>query len=135
MTTWLYPANPKYYDVLGAFRKERTPIWPISSNVEKGDIVNIYVGAPYKQIICKCKVISIDSDGDDILAQDNRYLKVEMKEIDKQFMRLNVVQNYPIIEDGPTSFLVLKENGLKGSIMGPQKLENNLQLKEYLGKL
>jgi hypothetical protein len=49
MTYWLYPANTKYYDVLGAF-SERIAYWPAKTKVAVGDSVLIYLSAPYKQI-------------------------------------------------------------------------------------
>jgi len=46
---WLYPANLKFYDVLGAFREPET-YWPVSSGVEPGNRVFIYLTAPLKRI-------------------------------------------------------------------------------------
>ena len=61
MKHWLYPANPKYYRIFEAFSLDNT-YWPISTNVEVGDLVYIYLSAPHKQIgyLCEVEEIGID---------------------------------------------------------------------------
>ncbi len=63
---WLYPANIKYYDVIGAFSQPET-YWPISSKVEVGDIVLIYLAVPYKQIGFVCRILDVGIDMDLIM--------------------------------------------------------------------
>lgn len=48
MKHWIYPANSKYYDIIAAFTEESQTAWPMNSNVEIGDCVYIYSGAPFK---------------------------------------------------------------------------------------
>lgn len=132
MKHWLYPANPKIYDIIPAFTEiDKTP-WPISSKVEIGDIIYIYTGNPYKQILFKCEVLEIDLSGEEVINNVKKYIKVQGNSSKKSFMNLKTIDKYEIDNLGPMCFGVLKENGLKGSIMGPQCLENNKELFEYI---
>lgn len=51
---WIVPANPKFYDVINAFNDTDVTIWKQSSNINVGDIVYLYVAAPYSKIMFKC---------------------------------------------------------------------------------
>ena len=53
---WLVPANPKFYDVVGAFEKDECIIWKQSTAIRAGDTVYLYVGAPYSAILYGCRV-------------------------------------------------------------------------------
>lgn len=44
---WLVPANPKFYDIKNCFKKENTILWKQSNNIDKGDIIYIYVASPF----------------------------------------------------------------------------------------
>ena len=57
---WLIPANPKYYDVIQAFEENEIIDWTQSSNVHVGDIIYMYVGAPYSALMYKCKAVEVD---------------------------------------------------------------------------
>lgn len=57
---WLIPANPKYYDVVGAFRENRVIEWKQSSDVRVGDFVYMYVAAPYSSVMYKCRALEVD---------------------------------------------------------------------------
>ena len=38
---WLVPANPKYYDIQGAFEQSKEIDWKQGKGIKKGDIVYI----------------------------------------------------------------------------------------------
>ena len=57
---WIVPANPKFYDVVGAFEKNNAINWKQSSDVRVGDIVYLYVAAPYSAILYKCMAEEVD---------------------------------------------------------------------------
>ena len=57
---WLIPANPKYYDVIKAFEEKEIIDWKQSSDVRVGDLVYMYVGAPYSALMYKCKAVEVD---------------------------------------------------------------------------
>ena len=56
---WLLPANPKYFDVLGAFKSQKVHTWPTRKKMSKGDNVYVYYAAPYSSIVMKAKVIDV----------------------------------------------------------------------------
>lgn len=57
---WLIPANPKYFDLIQAFNENDTLEWTQRSNMQAGDFVYIYVGAPYSALMYKCQVLETD---------------------------------------------------------------------------
>lgn len=61
MGHWRYPANIKYYDVVGAFAQKKT-YCPVNSKVAVDDIIYFYLSAPYKQIGFVCRVLEVDMD-------------------------------------------------------------------------
>lgn len=132
MKNWLYPANVKFYDVVGAFTNEDLVAWPMTSKVEVGDTVYMYLGQPYKQIMFKCQVEEINKPMDQVMDQAKKYMKTEGKSPKKNFMLLKTVEQYDKNQEGPLAFSMMKLNGLKGSIMGPQCLENNETLFNYI---
>jgi len=133
MKHWIYPGNPKYYDIIAAFTLEQEAAWPINSNVKVGDYVYLYGGSPYKQILFKCQVTDVDAPAEAVVSQGEKYVKVQgSPPINKSFMLLKTVKQFQLEELSLVSFRMLKQNGLKGSIMGPQCLENNPTLFAYI---
>ena len=57
---WLIPANPKYYDVIEAFRHEKEIRWKQGAGIRTGDTVFMYVAAPVSAILYRCKVTQTD---------------------------------------------------------------------------
>ncbi len=57
---WLIPANPKFYDVVNCFNNTDTINWKQSSDIKVGDLVYLYVGAPYSAILYKCEAIKVN---------------------------------------------------------------------------
>ncbi|WP_105617144.1 hypothetical protein [Vallitalea okinawensis] len=135
MKHWLYPANVKYYDVVEAFTTEDLIAWPMTSKVEVGDTVYMYLGQPFKQIMFKCQAEEINVPLERVMDQANKYIKTEGKSPKKNFMLLKRLEQYDKNQDGPLAFSMMKLNGLKGSIMGPQCLENNETLYNYIHKM
>ena len=132
MKNWLYPANPKIYHIVAAFSHADETPWPMSSKVELDDFVYIYGGQPYKQILFKCRVVDIGLPPEAVIEKAQKYIKVSGKTPDKPFMMLKTVYEFEMNSNSPVSFHMIKQNGLKGSIMGPRCLENNLELLEYI---
>ncbi|MCG8490440.1 MAG: hypothetical protein MI743_02390 [Sneathiellales bacterium] len=130
---WLYPANTKFYDVIGAFSNDET-YWPRNSNVQAGDTLFIYLAVPYKQIAFKCEVIRADLTGDKILKEVSTYFKQEPKDPDplKAFLKVKTLSRYELDPKGSLTLSYLKDHGLKGMLMGPRKLENAPDLMRYI---
>lgn len=57
---WVVPANPKYYDIQGAFEKAEEIDWKQGSGIRTGDTVFMYVAAPVSAILYKCRVTQTD---------------------------------------------------------------------------
>lgn len=102
---WLLPANPQYFDVLGAFRDDPVLSWHPRKRMKVNDNVYIYYAAPYSSIVLKARVIAVEADG---------------------FTSLEAIEFYD-----PKRYPLnkLKENGLK-TVRFINKLPN--ETKEYL---
>ncbi len=133
MNHWLYPANTKYYDVLGAF-KHSTIYWPINSSVALNDMVYIYLAAPYKQLAFACEIKKINIEQASIIDKLKPYIKGSgnnSKKV-KLFMQLKKINSFAINKDSSLTLQHLKEHGLNGMLMGPRKLENNPPLFNHI---
>ena len=130
---WLYPANLKFYDVIGAFSEPAT-FWPSSSSVEAGDTVFVYLAAPHKQIAFVCTVVETGLAEEGVIDHVKRFFKDVPKDggKPKRFMKLETTSTLPLDSASPLSYACLKENGLTGMLMGPRKLENNPDLLGYI---
>lgn len=122
---WIIPCNPKYYDIVAAFRNLNIIEWTQSNNTEVGDTVYLYVGGEYKSIMYKCEVIAADLRGNRS-TEDYFYYKELSKDPDACYMRLRLIEKYPV-EQYPLK--ELKENGLT-SVQGRSKA--TVQLMKYL---
>jgi hypothetical protein len=133
MVHWLFPANIKFYDVFGAFRKT-VSYWPANATVTVGDLVFIYLAAPYKQIGFLCEVKAIGISFEDALPYIRHFFKetIARKKEPKAFMKLRRTATYKITDRASLSYKQLKQHGLTGMLMGPRKLENNPKLLEYI---
>ena len=133
MTHWLFPANTKFYDVLGAFNEVQT-YWPVNTKVSVGDVVYIYLAAPYKQIAFACDVVDVGLDQDSIFEHIRPFFKnkLDNKKQPKSFMKLQTHASLPIDSETLLAYKHLKQKGLNGMLMGPRKLENNPTLLDYI---
>ena len=123
---WIIPCNPNYYDV-AAFDHLDVIEWSQTNNTAVGDTVYIYVGEKYKSIMFKCEVIAADQYGNRS-TDDYPYYKDLAKDPDARYMKLKLVEKYPV---GQYPLKELKENGLT-SVQGRSKA--TVQLMKYLEK-
>lgn len=130
---WLYPANAKVYDVVAAFALPET-FWPMNSKVDCGDRIYIYLAAPHKQIAFVCEVAEINLDAESVMEEIRPFLKGTSRDKipEKPFMKIGNISGVPLSENALLGYSFLKENGLKGMLMGPRKLENNPELLSYI---
>ncbi|MBQ6654345.1 MAG: MmcQ/YjbR family DNA-binding protein [Erysipelotrichaceae bacterium] len=103
---WLVPANPAYYDVLGAFEKSDVIEWKQSNNIKVGDTVYLYVGQPYSAIMFKCEVLETDIPYD--FHDENLTIR--------RLMRIRKVREYPAER---FTFAVLNSYGVN-AVRGPR---------------
>lgn len=115
---WIIPANPKYYDIIGYFKTNNITTWKQSSNVRVGDIVYLYMAAPYSSILYRCEVIETDIiyDYQDPNIKINRAMKIKLN---KEYSP----DEFP--------FSKLKTYGVN-AIRGPRKVP--IKLSEALNK-
>jgi len=109
---WLVPANPKFYDVVGAFEKEESIIWKQSTAIHVGDTVYLYVGAPVSAILYHCVVEETDIPFE--YADGN----VRMDHV----MRIRRLRKFAP-EDFP--FAALKRYGVN-AVRGPRRMPEKL---------
>ena len=57
---WIIPANPKYYDIKGAFAQVDEINWKQGAGIKKGDTVYMYVAVPVSAVLYKCEVTETD---------------------------------------------------------------------------
>ncbi|MCI9434537.1 MAG: hypothetical protein HFI86_04635 [Bacilli bacterium] len=105
---WLIPANPKFYNVINCFNDVNTINWKQSSDIKIGDIVYLYVGAPYSAVFYKCEAIKVNIPYE---YQDNN-LKMN------RVMTLKLLEKY---NHSKYSFAFLNTYGVR-AIRGPRRI-------------
>lgn len=110
---WIIPANPKYYDVVGAFEASNIVTWKQSSDIHVGDIIYMYVAAPYSSILYKCKAIEVDIPYN--FSDENLTVKNAMK--------VELLEKY---ESGVWSFERMKQFGVY-AVRGPRNMPAELK--------
>ncbi len=133
MAYWLYTANTKYYDVLGAF-SANSAYWPVKSKVAIGDKVLIYLAAPYKQIGFATEVVQIELELQEVFASVSPFFKraPDNRGNGRLFMELVNIKTIELEEHAALSLDRLRQAGLKGMLMGPRNLNGNPELLEYI---
>ena len=109
---WIVPANPKYFDIVGAFEKDDIIIWKQSSNIRPGDIVYMYVAAPYSAILYKCEAVETD------IPYVHRGGKVNIDKV----MRIKKLEQYP---KDLLTFELLGRYGVR-AVRGPRSMPVSL---------
>lgn len=110
---WIIPANPKYYDVIDTFEKSNIVTWKQSSDIHVGDMIYMYVAAPYSSILYKCKAIEVDIPWQ--YSDDNVTVKTAMT--------LELLEKY---ESGKWSFERIREFGVY-AVRGPRNMPKELK--------
>ncbi len=110
---WIVPANPKYYDVIGAFDKSKEINWKQGAGINTGDTVFIYVGAPVSAVMFKCKVEETDIPYD----FDNGKLQI------RSLMKIRLIKKYKPDE---FTFERLKSEFGINAIRGPRGVPYSL---------
>lgn len=111
---WMIPANPKYYDVIQAFEKNEIIDWKQSSDIRKGDLIYMYVAAPYSALMYKCKAVEVDIP----YHYEEKHLTI------KRLMKIQLLQKYS--PDYMTLERLRQEYGIYG-IRGPRSMPNSLK--------
>lgn len=109
---WIVPANPKYYDIINCFNDTDVIEWKQSSDIHVGDVVYIYVGAPYSSILYKCRVDEVN------IPFEYKDKNLSMNRV----MRIKLLKKYNKDE---ISFSRLNELGIN-MIRGPRKISKEI---------
>ena len=96
---WLIPANPKFFDIVGAFKKEDEIIWKQSAALKIGDTAYMYVGSPYSAVLYKCEVTEADipyhyQDKNLTISKVMRIKKLE--EYDKKLLTFHKLEEFGV---------------------------------------
>ena len=112
---WLVPANPKYYDVVTEFDSHDEIRWKQSSDIHVGDIVYLYVGAPYSAVLYKSEVVETDIP-----------YEYKGKELSiNRLMRIKKLKRYP---EGKYTFEFLNRLGIR-AVRGPRRIRKEISEK------
>lgn len=133
MTSWLIPANTKFYDVFAALEQPET-YWPMNAKLSDGDLIYLYPAAPYKQIAFCCDALETGLEFSSIADKVTPFVKGAPSDAPKSkaFMKIRPVQSIGIEKESLLALAMLKENGLNGMLMGARKLDNNPALLRYI---
>ena len=116
---WIIPANPKYFDIEKALRKNNTIIWKQSTDIKINDLIYLYVAAPYSSIMYKFKVNEVNIPYN----YKDKNLKI------KNVMKIELLARY---ENEKISFSILKTFGIN-AIRGPRYMP--LSLSKYINSI
>ncbi|WP_323707918.1 HNH endonuclease [Mammaliicoccus sciuri] len=125
MKYWIIPCNIKSYDVIGAFQALKYIDWKQSRNLksaEVGDLVLIYLSAPYSCIryVCRIKVVNKLK----VTIDDRRFVINGENYVDYgNHMELELIDE---LEEDSLSLKDLQENGMKGAVQGPRSINGKL---------
>lgn len=104
---WVLPANPNYFDIFEYMKNRKTVEWKQPKNINVGDNVYIYIGAPVSAIIYKTVVLEKDI---------NNYYS------DRKTMILKILKEY---DKDKYTFNKVKEYDLR-AVRGPRKMPKKL---------
>lgn len=123
---WIIPCNIKVYDVIEHFKQRDKIIWKNSFTIRPGDIVYLYLSAPYSEIKYKCIVVRNVVDKETL--QNNSYA-IPTKKFNnffskkEKFIELEYVCEFA---KGTFPLPTLKKNGL-GQVQIQARIDRRLQ--------
>lgn len=125
MAEWIITCNTTAYNVEGAFEKFNSIDWKQSTNVEQGDIVYIYVGAPVRAIKYMCQATKVELEVPEI---DDSEFEIDNSNYGNygRYMELTLLKK---LDNKKLAYNHLMENGLK-TVQGPSHVSE--QLSAYL---
>lgn len=130
MRHWIFSANFNIFDIAVAIDETGFINWNIfrTTNIEKGDIVYLYLGKPISQVVFQFEVTDNDLSADEAKAEMESYWKVRFAQNKKRWIRMKFLASAAIPEE-QLQYATLKEMGFRPSTF-PQYLRQ--ELKEYV---
>lgn len=112
-SSWLIPANPKYYDVISYFDQKDTILWKQPAGIKLHDKVYLYLGAPYSAILYQCEVIELN-------------LPYQYQDENLTISKAMKIKRIKCYEKEEYTFTKLKEYGVR-AIRGPRHMPELLE--------
>ena len=110
---WIVPANPRYYDIIGAFSEAEEISWKQGNGIRTGDTVWMYVCAPVSAILYRCSVTETDIP----------YRYADKNLTITALMKIRLLNRIP---PDRFTFEKLKENYGINTIRGPRGIPHSL---------
>jgi len=106
---WIIPSNTKYFDVVSYLEKNNEIVFRRISALREGDIVYIYVTAPYSEIKYRGHVIC-DQVSDDEMKSNEYAIPTKSYDLRKnRYIKIEIDYRYP---EGTFCLNELKQHGL-----------------------
>lgn len=93
MNGWMIICNTQKFDIIKHFENEKTLVWKQPKNVKVGDIVAIYLSAPYSSIKYICKVNEVDIKDTNRILQFYKDRATNVKETD-MYMEIEMMRDF-----------------------------------------
>lgn len=119
---WIVPCSIKFFDVVGHFEKSDSIVWRKVSALKEGDIVYVYIGAPFSEVKYKCKIVN-DNVSEEILKNNQYAVKKTDNSRKQKYIEMKLEYTY---EDGVLSLEKLREHGL-GQTQTQARTDRRLQ--------
>lgn len=119
---WFVPCSVKFYDVVEHLKKNNTIVWRKVSALREGDVVYLYLSAPYSEIKYKCHIID-DNVSEETLKENTYAIKETGARRKQRYIKLQLDYTYP---DGVLSLDKLRDHGL-GQTQTQARTDRRLQ--------
>lgn len=124
MKYWLFPCNPKQYDLEGAFESFDKVEWHQHvKSISVGDKVFIYVGKPFSTLKLLCEVIEVNIPKENRTDRDEVFIKDESLNQKIKHSKSVMLKKIKWID---VSLDELKSNGLVGNVQGQRSFDGKL---------
>lgn len=131
---WIRSAKLKKYDVIAAFSELNEIDWRKSGfAIEQGDIVYIYVGAPYSRIMYKTICTNNDVKSEDFIDDKKYWVNNDEEESVHEYVRLRLVSSCNM--EALSLDTLTKKGYIKGRIQGAYKSINYPELFTYINEM
>ena len=107
MENWILPCNVRFFDVEKHFEEHDTVVWKRGASTKEGDVVYLYLGAPYSQILYRCIVEKEELTKEEV--EENKYAVRAGATPKTKYMLLKLEYKY---KEGTMTLDKLREHGL-----------------------
>ena len=129
---WIVPCNTRNFNIIEHFKIDKSAVWKNSFTIKEGDIVYLYLSAPYSEIRFRCRVISTEVS--DEMLQKHSYAIVQNKSNNyfSKKIKYMVIEKEIEYPEGLLSLDCLKKNGL-GQVQIQARTDRQVQ--KYIDEL